>query len=275
MRARAAFVRMVRAAGRREDPTPAARDVTVFPSDLFLVSYPRSGNTWMRFLLANALRPEETVSFGAMARLVPDVYDVPDAVLRKAPQPRALKSHEPYDSRYPSVLYLVRNPTDVAVSYYHYLIKMRVIPDGYDLVRFADSLLDGSLDGFGTWADHVAGWLDARGGDERFVLLRYEDLLDDPSVAVREMLRLTGTARDQEQIRAAVAHSSADELRRLERDTATELPTFRGSRLDKPFIRRAGVGAGVEELPAEVLARIAEAWGPVAARVGYELLTPA
>jgi Sulfotransferase domain len=245
--------------------------VTVFRDDLFLVSYPRSGNTWLRFLLANALRPDETVTFGAMARLVPDVYDEPDAALRKLPRPRALKSHEPYDPRYPSVLYLVRNPVDVAVSYYHYLIKMRVLEDGFDRSRFVEAFVEGSVDGFGPWGDHVAGWLDAREGDERFVWLRYEDLLGDASAGVREMLRLLGVARDDEQVRAAVARSSADELRRLERETATQLPTFRGSRLDKPFIRAARVGAGAEELSPELVARIAEAWAPVAARVGYSL----
>ena len=262
---------MVRALLDRGAPGPAARDVTVFPDDLFLVSYPRSGNTWLRFLLANVLRPGETVTFGTMARVVPDVYDEPDAALRKLPRPRALKSHEPYDPRYPSVLYLVRNPVDVAVSYYHYLIRTRVLDDGFDLHRFVDAFVGGSLDGFGTWGDHVAGWLDAREGDERFVVLRYEDLLGDASLAVREMLRLLGAARDEAEVQAAVARSSADELRRLERETGAELPTFRASRLDKPFIRAARVGAGAEELPPELVAQIADAWAPVAARVGYAL----
>lgn len=271
MGSKAVVRRYARALLGRAAPGPAARDVIVFPDDLFLVSYPRSGNTWLRFLLANALRPEETITFGAMARLVPDVYDEPDAVLRRSRRPRALKSHEPYDARYPSVLYLVRDPVDVAASYYHYLIKMRVLDEGFDLRRFVEAFVGGSLDGFGTWGDHVAGWLDAREGDDRFVLLRYEDLVEDASVAVREMLRLLGVARGEGQIQVAVARSSADELRRLERETATELPTFRGSRLDKPFIRAARVGAGKEELPAELVAQIAEVWGPVAARVGYDL----
>ena len=67
----------------------AARELTVFPSDVFLVSYPRSGNTWFRFLVANALHPETEVSFASIPRLVPDIYDLPDSALRRARSARA------------------------------------------------------------------------------------------------------------------------------------------------------------------------------------------
>lgn len=254
---------------RRPQARPAARDVTVLPSDLFLVSYPRSGNTWMRFLVANALRPSEDVTFGTIGRIVPDIYDADDASLRRLPEPRVLKSHEPYDPRYRNVLYLVRDPVDVAVSYYHYLVKMRTIPERYDLGRFVEAFVAGGLDGFGTWGDHVGGWLDAREGDERFVCLRYEDVLADAEVALRAMLRLLGLELAGDRVAAAVARSTADELRRVERESATELPTLAGSRLDKPFVRRATAGAGAEELPPELAAWIRDAWSPLAERLGY------
>jgi hypothetical protein len=40
----------------------AGRNLTVFPDDTFIVSYPRSGNTWTRFWIANLLHPEEPVT---------------------------------------------------------------------------------------------------------------------------------------------------------------------------------------------------------------------
>ncbi|HYZ78551.1 MAG TPA: sulfotransferase domain-containing protein [Gaiellaceae bacterium] len=248
---------------------PVARGLTVLPTDVFLVSYPRSGSTWLRFLLANALRPERRVTFADVGDVVPDIYDETDRALRRRPEPRVLKSHEPYDERYRRVLYAVRDPADVAVSYYHYLIKMRTIPPRYDVARFVDSFVRGRLDDFGTWGEHVTGWLDAREGDGGFVLLRYEDMLRAPREALDAALDLLGVEVDDATRAQAVARSEAGELRRLERETATTLPTFRGSGLEDPFIRKARAGTAVEELTPELRAQIADAWPEAAARVGY------
>src|SRR5438552_14985380 len=43
--------------------TVAGRRVEVHPNDVFLVSYPRSGNTWIRFLIGNLAYPDVTVTF--------------------------------------------------------------------------------------------------------------------------------------------------------------------------------------------------------------------
>ena len=50
----------------------AGRSLAVYPDDTFIVSYPRSGNTWTRFLIANLLHPEEPATFANIERLVPD-----------------------------------------------------------------------------------------------------------------------------------------------------------------------------------------------------------
>jgi hypothetical protein len=260
---RATRRRLVAALGR-DSATPAARGLTVLPSDVFLVSYPRSGNTWLRFLLANALRPAKEATFATVGDVVPDIYDVTDRDLLRRPSPRLLKSHEPVDERYGRVAYLVRNPADVALSYYHYLIKMRVLEPGYDVERFVDRFIAGELDEFGTWGEHVAGWT---GRD--VLVLRYEDLLVEPERALWKVLELLGMELEPAVVAQAVVRSSAGELRRLERETGPKLATLRGSRPEDPFIRTGRAGAASEELPAALVRRLLEAWPEPAARFGY------
>jgi hypothetical protein len=251
-------------------PVPlAGGSLTVLPSDLFLVSYPRSGNTWFRFLVANALHPETEASFAAIATLVPDIYDLPDWALLRTPQPRVLKSHEPYDRRYRRVVYLVRDPADVALSYLHYLIKMRTLDDGHAAEGFVDGFLAAELDGFGTWGEHVQGWINAREGDDDFVLLRYEDAIVDPAGALARILSLLGIDADAARIDAAVARSAASNLRRLEQQTDAVQPTLAASRPDRDFVRRAAPGGADEEWPESLVSRIRIAWPEVAERLGY------
>lgn len=249
----------------RNPGAPAAHGLTVLPSDIFVVSYPRSGNTWVRFLIANALRPDAQATFSTVGQVVPDIYDVSDCDLLCLPRPRILKSHEPFDERYPRVVYIARNPADVGLSYYHYLVKMRVLTPGFDLEQFVERFIEGSLDEFGTWGRHVSGWLAAPAD----LVIRYEDMLANPAHALDQVLRLAGIEVERRDVASAVQRSSADELRRLERETGRALPTLRGSRFDDPFIRTGRAGAALEELPHELVARILEAWPETAARLGY------
>ena len=48
------------------------RNFPVFPDDTFLVSYPRSGNTWTRFLIANLISHDEPVTFANIEKKIPD-----------------------------------------------------------------------------------------------------------------------------------------------------------------------------------------------------------
>ncbi len=157
----------------------AGRTLAVRPDDTFLVSYPRSGNTWTRFLAANLLHPQEAATFANIERLVPDAEAQSSRYMRRIPSPRTIKSHSYFDPRYPRVIYIVRDPRDVALSYYDFSRKYRHIEDNYPLERYIGDFVTGNLisANWGTWGENVASWAfarDARPGFLLYALRRHE-----------------------------------------------------------------------------------------------------
>src|SRR5258708_4737426 len=152
------------------------RDITIFPDDVFLTSYPRSGNTWTRFLVGNLVHQSEPVTFLNLEQIVPDMYKHADRTLRSLPRPRIMKSHECFDPRYKKIIYVVRDPRDVAVSNYHWEMKQRSMGDAYPIETFVSRWMEPVYWArLGSWGDHVTSWLSTRQGSEGFLLLRYED----------------------------------------------------------------------------------------------------
>jgi Sulfotransferase domain len=258
----------------------AGRGVTVFPDDVFLVSYPRSGNTWTRFLLGNLIDQKKSVSFLNIESLIPEIYFNNDRFLRGLPRPRILKSHECFQPHYPRVIYVVRDPRDVAISFYHHNVKAGNIPDGYSMDEFVPRFVAGEFDRkFGSWRDNVLSWTALRGEDANFMMLRYEDMKNDAATAVgriAEFLR-QGDFRQidssPEAIRRAIELSSPERMRELERKEADSWVLTKGTRSDKPFVRSATSGNWKSQLSPQSVDTIESAWGGLMQQLGYELIS--
>lgn len=254
---------------------PAGRGLTVFPNDVFLVSYFRSGSTWTRFLVGNFIQQEEAVTFTNMERLVPIIYNRPDRVLRKLP--RVLKSHECFDPRYPGVVYLVRDPRDVAVSFYFYNLKVRVIPDGYPMDDFVQRFVAAKVvpyaDRVGCWQDHVLSWVRLREGNAGFRLVRYEDLLANPARELANMASLLKIDPTPERIDRAVRLSSASYMQSLEKKQSKQWEATKYTRQDISFVREAKAGGWRNKLSANAIRTIEQAWGPTMKEFGYQPVT--
>ncbi len=250
--------------GRR----PAGRELAVFPEDTFVVSYPRSGNTWTRFLIAS-LTGQPTLE--TITRMIPEIYLYSNRQLMRFPQPRILKSHEPFDPRYKKVIYIVRDPRDVAVSLYHYSRKRRNIADGYPMDDFVSRYLQGEFFDFcGTWQQHVASWRYTQ-PDRQILWLHYEDMLDQPATAltrIAEFMRIEVTA---ERIATAIAGSSFEQMRNMERERGQQWRMTKDTRLDIPFVRKAAKGAWKSELSKESQRRIESAWGDTMKSLHYSV----
>ena len=123
--------------------------------DIWLVSYPRSGNTWLRIILTMYIWPEEQFSLPLIDRLIPDIYSTSLSDIEKLKDLRIIKSHEPYKSEYKKVIYLVRDSRDVFISYYLYLTRSRYQDRSPKLLNhYLDHYLEGKLYG-GNWSEHV------------------------------------------------------------------------------------------------------------------------
>jgi hypothetical protein len=271
------FVKRLKSYGRTVTGRKfAARGLTVYPDDTFLVSFPRSGNTWTRFLVSNLVNPDDPVTFATLESRIPEIYDVPDRILRGMPRPRIIKSHECFDPRYRKIIYIVRDPRDVAVSYYEFQLKRRVVSEDCRLEEFVPRFMESEFEPkTGCWGDHVLSWLATRQGQNNFLLLRYEDMQEKTQREATKIASFLGLDPSPERIARAVELSSADRMRKLEKEQSNQWKETKKTRKDKPFVRKAVSGGWKATLPQTCVVQIESTWGNIMRTVGYELTTDA
>jgi hypothetical protein len=253
----------------------AGRNFAVYPDDTYVVSYPRSGNTWTRFLIANLVHPDKEISFANIEKLIPDTSSQSNRALKATPRPRIIKTHEYFDHRYPKIIYIVRDPRDVVLSYYDFQRKYMQIDDAYPLEQYVDEFVNGKLIsiGWGTWGENVASWMYTRGKQKNFLLMRYEDMMKDTEMELARIAEFLEISPDPNRLRRAIEHSSADRMRALEKLEEDKWVATKNRRKDIPFVRVAKAGGWRTALPAACEQQIENAWGDLMTTLGYEAVT--
>jgi len=253
---------------------PPGPDLRVYRDDVFLISYPKSGNTWTRFLVGNLVSEDRAVDFLSIPEIIPHIDVMPKRFFESMPRPRIINCHEPFDPRYKRVIYVVRDPRDVAVSLYHFQRKRRTIDDSYPMEQFLTRFLAGDNvfpPRMGSWAQNVASWIAARQNTSGFLLLRYEDLLADAEGELAKVACLLGIKITPQRLARAVESSSAGSMRDLEKCQGERWHQSKGTRTDIPFVRSASAGGWRSILSPACVAQMESVWGDIMTRLGYEL----
>jgi hypothetical protein len=248
----------------------AGRSLRTYADDTFIVSYPKSGNTWTRFLVANLVYGDEPVTFLNIDRLIPMADNQSRKYFRKMARPRIIKSHYPFDPAYKRVIYIVRDPRDVAVSQYHYQLKRQVLTEHSPIDDFVHRFVLGETCPYGSWGENVSSWVAARSDSPNFLLLRYEDMIAQPCIEVAKLASFFKLKATSELIMNAVEQSSAGHLRKLEKLQADRWDSTKGTRADIAFVREAACGGWKLSLPGGCVAEIEAAWAPLMRWLKYD-----
>ena len=222
---------------------------------LWVASYPKSGNTWVRAFIENYISNQhQAVDINTLFRIkqaeakafryAPYVAGgdttslsveeicalrsrVQADIARDAKGTVFLKTHNYLGEfgGYPlqnaavtaGAIYIVRNPLDVVIS----------------LARYFDFGIDEAIDymaeeATGTanekenvpqvissWSNHVQSW--TQHPRPEILVLRYEDMLDNPIKTFRKLVSFLGQARDPDRLKRAIKFSSFDQLKLQEK----------------------------------------------------------
>lgn len=270
---------------------------------VWLASYPKSGNTWVRSLLT-AYLGDDAVRIDALGHSNPlvtrrwfdDVVGLSSGILRLdeieryrpacsrlladaiGDELRFMKVHAAnvastagerlFAPEAGAAVYIARNPLDVAASMAPFF--------GWPVERAVDVLCDESWvlndaagamilpDRLTSWSGHVTSWLDAPG--QRVHLVRYEDLHADAAAVLTGILGFAGVTPVPGEVAAAVEATRFERLREQEAERGFPEHTRKAT---APFFRSGVVGAWRRELPPRLAGLVVQRHREAMVRLGY------
>uniref|UniRef100_A0A182JMW1 Sulfotransferase domain-containing protein n=1 Tax=Anopheles atroparvus TaxID=41427 RepID=A0A182JMW1_ANOAO len=215
------------------------RDFRVYADDVWIVTFPKSGTTWteeMAWLIthdldyqkAREVKLTERSTFIELSavRANHPINTITNAAKRE--RPRQIKSHLPISllprqlwTVKPKIIYVARNPKDVAVSYYHHF---RAIV-GYSGTKeaFFDSILRDEV----TFCPLVRHTVDfwALKDLPNVLFLKYESMKRDLRAVLPKVCQFFNKSYTATQLDQLALHLSFDEMKKNKATNKHELAT--------------------------------------------------
>lgn len=234
------------------------------PNDVVLASYPKSGSSWVRFILANLLTQSGEVDFLSTQLLVPELskQSLKHGIdFESLPSPRILRTHALRFPESPRAVYLLRDGRDVMVSYYFHYKKFH---------EFAGTFLDFLESDIrrAEWEEHVESWLFQDGRSEDVCVCRYEDLIADAFSEMKKMAEFIGLQFSDEQLRRAIEQSSIEKMRAVEQAKGLGISATGDTSI--AFVRKGGSGNWREHFGDAEKKIFKQRYGETLIKAGYE-----
>jgi hypothetical protein len=245
------------------------------PSDVFLASYPRSGQHWTRFQLFEILT-HQPADFDGLDNTIPKIGEHSKAPAILPAGRRLIQTHEPWRKEYKRAILLVRDCRDIVLSEYAWgqSLDLNKHFDIIDFDGFLLSWLQARLQRMGSWQNHVHAWLDSPALKSGNVLMiKFEDMRKNPESALVSMLEFLDVAVDLNVVRAAISNNSIEKMRAKEDNSRKYDPKRLGRKPGEEyrFVRQGSIGGWRERLTNPQVNLIEQYAGTALARLGYSV----
>ena len=216
-----------------------------------LVSFPKSGNTWMRFLLANVFKRDRSklINFNNINQFtVTSPKEINEKVtsMLLSDAPVFIKEHASFDNmdsyEYEKAIYIYRNGLDVLSSYWHFTEAQA--PGFYkNIEQFSKYYWNYC----GHWGDHLNSWrrqvLHNGTNPVKVCHVSYEDLIKEPVKILTTVIEFLGYNFPESIIKNAVLESSSENMKKM-----TGSQSFMRSKNKKTHFVRQGTVGGSKSL---------------------------
>jgi len=231
-------------------------------TDCVVVSYPKSGNTWMRFLIFSYLLDRQG-TFEEVEQGMP--YVPQDWYYGKTSPPIVLKSHNSWPQKYGKVLYMVRDPRDVVISFYYWHIKTGLFekPEYRDwtIEEYISRFMGDNFVWKTPWDKHVMDWFEHRDElTDGFLLVKYEDLLDNTLEQMHKVVVFLGMEWNQQKAERAIENCSISKMQKIEKSREKDLIAF---------ARKGTAGQWRDLFSLDTAMLFSKRFGPTMRKFGY------